>query len=79
MAKHQIIVRKQLLAALRTACPRAQEQTMKIFDAVATRDAQELIAVVDPAFKKAAREAVDRAQASGIAAAGKLPPATPNH
>jgi hypothetical protein len=44
---------------------------MKIFDAVATRDAHQLIAAVDPAFKKAAREAVDRTQASGHLVAGK--------
>lgn len=39
---------------------------MTIFEAVATGDAQTIIAVVDPTFKEAAREASERAHARGF-------------
>lgn len=37
-----------------------------VFKAIATGDVTQVIAVVDPAFKKAAREASERAHAKGI-------------
>ena len=37
-----------------------------IFEAIATGDVTRVIAIVDPAFKKAAREASERAHAKGI-------------
>ena len=43
-----------------------KEAAMNIFEAVATRDARTIIAIVDPAFKEAAREASQRAHALGI-------------
>lgn len=46
---------------------------MNIFEAIETGDITAVIAVVDPAFKEAAREASERAHAKGIKVAdGRL-------
>jgi hypothetical protein len=39
---------------------------MNVFEAIKTGEVGKMIAVIDPAFKKAAKEAAERARAAGI-------------
>lgn len=39
---------------------------MNIFDAIASGDIRKMIAIIGPAFKKAVREASERAHSKGI-------------